>query len=496
MITANNAAQGKQSDLILNLGKLTKQTPKSIVSTEEKPEFLQYLLSIQGIDESEQNNDFVTVPMISGKNGDEEKEGILKNKIAFFESENTDESKEEANEAVLKNHVFSASFFNAIAQKPAELQTVVEFQNLFENPNLAENNLLANRPQNPQNIEFKLKAEELQSFQTSNEDLFAVAEEKLFEQLISKAPANTVQTDKPFVNVADKLDNRSLQIPLKQNFIFEPAAKTEMPASLIENADYVKADEPLSSSKSLQLVQSEVLHNTAAKKPLAEGENLKTFISDMQNDLDPAFKIKMTQKSGENKNAEFNFESNPQKSQDLKLSSSNNTNIFQNRNISFDKIFETQAENADTNISPEITLEELAENINMQNMAGKSSFKMKLNPEGLGEVAIDMFYENGKLSLKISTELIETKKMFNENMEFFKNSLLSETYTDINVDINSYSEKNFSGNNFQNSFNFDGRQNRQKENYNAYTEQNKTFGQDIAETAKMMFFKNKIHLTV
>lgn len=85
----------------------------------------------------------------------------------------------------------------------------------------------------------------------------------------------------------------------------------------------------------------------------------------------------------------------------------------------------------------------------------KSSFKMKLRPEGLGEITVDITFDNGKLNLKIRTEFEATKSLLESQLHFLQTELKSNDYPVNNLDITNGSSKAF---NFE-SFQFDGKQN-------------------------------------
>lgn len=55
-----------------------------------------------------------------------------------------------------------------------------------------------------------------------------------------------------------------------------------------------------------------------------------------------------------------------------------------------------------------------------------TSFKIRLKPEGLGEVTVDLKHVSGKLEVTIKTELSSTKELISENIQTLRNALAAD----------------------------------------------------------------------
>lgn len=73
--------------------------------------------------------------------------------------------------------------------------------------------------------------------------------------------------------------------------------------------------------------------------------------------------------------------------------------------------------------TPADTAQQLKENILKNLSSGENEFTVKLKPESLGEITVNMVEKDGKISLSILTASAQTAKLLNESVEALKNAL-------------------------------------------------------------------------
>jgi flagellar hook-length control protein FliK len=123
---------------------------------------------------------------------------------------------------------------------------------------------------------------------------------------------------------------------------------------------------------------------------------------------------------------------------------------------------------------------------------------MKLKPEGLGDVTVNIVFKEGQLDLKIHTELDSTKNLVENQIKYLETELKANNYSVLNLDISSGKDKSFSFENFQ----FNERQNNQKNNNEDNDNVNisdKNFikrTDNVTENIIGLFTRNKLNYTI
>lgn len=95
---------------------------------------------------------------------------------------------------------------------------------------------------------------------------------------------------------------------------------------------------------------------------------------------------------------------------------------------------------------------------------GSSSFKMILNPEGLGEIKIDMTCKDGKVSLEIVASNQTTRQLLQNQSHELKSALGSKNYEVLNLNVVTQTSTGQQANNSFASFGGNGFNNNQQKN--------------------------------
>jgi hypothetical protein len=84
--------------------------------------------------------------------------------------------------------------------------------------------------------------------------------------------------------------------------------------------------------------------------------------------------------------------------------------------------------------------EQIVSDVKINLGQGKSSFRIKLHPEGLGELSIKMTMDNGKISLELSTNLSSTKDLISSQLDDLKLALANSSIQVSDFSVNCSNE--------------------------------------------------------
>lgn len=106
------------------------------------------------------------------------------------------------------------------------------------------------------------------------------------------------------------------------------------------------------------------------------------------------------------------------------------------REISFENI---QSQASETGKSEMPVYMQVSEKITGALKEKQMSLKIKLRPEGLGELTVDMSYENGGISLNIQSNIESTQIILNDQIDRLKTALSQADFnvTGINIEVGS-----------------------------------------------------------
>ncbi|HAN20856.1 MAG: hypothetical protein A2Y15_04755 [Clostridiales bacterium GWF2_36_10] len=152
--------------------------------------------------------------------------------------------------------------------------------------------------------------------------------------------------------------------------------------------------------------------------------------------------------------------------QTTKVTEQENTLPLQEKALNFSKITPEKTEVVgNIEVKPREVATQLTNAIKTEIIKGKdSTFKIKLKPEGLGEVTVDLKHVSGKFDITIKTELPSTKELISEGIEALKLELSinnnTKTYQLSNISVEQ--ETNRIGTTLSGGQHSGGRENNQK----------------------------------
>ncbi|MDF2684825.1 MAG: Flagellar hook-length control protein FliK [Clostridia bacterium] len=169
-----------------------------------------------------------------------------------------------------------------------------------------------------------------------------------------------------------------------------------------------------------------------------------------------------------------------------------------NNHFKSSEIVSIDKENLSSAVNDSYIAQQLADKTIEALNQNKNSFQMKLKPEGLGDVTVNIVFKEGQLDLKIHTELDSTKNLVENQIKYLETELKANNYSVLNLDISSGKDKSFSFENFQ----FNERQNNQKNNNEDNDNVNisdKNFikrTDNVTENIIGLFTRNKLNYTI
>lgn len=133
------------------------------------------------------------------------------------------------------------------------------------------------------------------------------------------------------------------------------------------------------------------------------------------------------------------------------LNRETNINNIINGNLPFSRIIE------EANVSqvveepamtpkelPDFILKQISNNLKFNKLTGSSELSIRLKPEELGKVTLQLLAQDGQISVKIITESIRAREMIEQNLLHLKQTFESQGIkcTDIDVQVNTDSSFN------------------------------------------------------
>ncbi len=98
--------------------------------------------------------------------------------------------------------------------------------------------------------------------------------------------------------------------------------------------------------------------------------------------------------------------------------------------------------------SPQTAIAQVTQKISQAIGEGRSSFKMKLNPEGLGQVDVTLTCEKGKISLEILASVFSTKQLLEGQASELKAALGAKNFELTRMDVQAETSTGYSLNSF------------------------------------------------
>ncbi|NLT96256.1 MAG: flagellar hook-length control protein FliK, partial [Clostridia bacterium] len=116
---------------------------------------------------------------------------------------------------------------------------------------------------------------------------------------------------------------------------------------------------------------------------------------------------------------------------------------------------------------PNFILKQISNNFKFNKLTGTSELSIRLRPEELGKVTLQLLSQDGQLSVKIITENIRSMEIVEQNLAHLKQTLANQGIkcTEIEVQVNTDSTFNQFMGQQQNAFNHTRHNLRNKANY-------------------------------